>query len=166
MTSSNPVDAQLSSRVVASQKTARQALRAIVTLLQYLAAQGLAICGNSDKNGNLAQLVNLRANDIPELKQWLQRKDTWTSNIVHNEIIEMLAHSVQRDIAHDIQQSPYFAVVADGTTDISGLEQLSITVQHASVHFKSYWHYLHCTNFRLQLHIFKLALHILCTTAR
>jgi len=69
VTSSNPADAQLSSQVAASQKTARQALRAIVTSLQYLAAQGLAICSNSDKDGNLAQLLNLRANDIPELKQ-------------------------------------------------------------------------------------------------
>jgi hypothetical protein len=133
--SGNTIHAQLSSQVDAGQKLARQALHVIITSLQYLAAQGLAIRGHEETQGNFVQLLNLRANDIPDLATWLNRRDTWTSNSIQNEILKMLAHSVQRTLAGEIQQSPYFGIVADGTTDISGVEQLSITVRYVQHDF-------------------------------
>ena len=43
-------------------------------------------------SGNFMQLLLLRSADIPELRTWLQRRDTWTSDTVQNEIFEMIFH--------------------------------------------------------------------------
>ena len=52
------------------------------------------------------------------------------SDSVQNEIIEMLAHLCLRKIQFSAQQSLYYGVTADGTTDISGNEQFSVSLQY------------------------------------
>ena len=112
-----PVDQQLSSQRLASQQQGRECLSVIFTSLQYLVRQGLAVRGHGD--GNFMQLLKLRAADIPELQQWLERKVDMTSHHVQNEILEMFCHSVVRNICGRILQAGSFAVIVDGTQDIS-----------------------------------------------
>lgn len=54
-------------------KNARQTLLKIVSSLQYLCQQGIAVRGHTDESSNMHQLLLLRAEDVPELKFWLQR---------------------------------------------------------------------------------------------
>jgi len=84
-------DQQLCQRLVKDQADARIAMRAIVTTLLSLARQGLAIRGSTDEEGNLAEFLHRRAEDIPALKVWLTRETTRTSHDVQNEILELAA---------------------------------------------------------------------------
>ncbi|KAH9382583.1 hypothetical protein HPB48_010343 [Haemaphysalis longicornis] len=40
-----------------------------------------------------------------------------------------MAHTVQRDIIKDIKCSPFYGIIADGTTDITGNEQFTFCVR-------------------------------------
>lgn len=43
----------------------------------------------------------------------------------------MMAHDVQRQLMKDIEKSPFIGLIADGTTDVHGREQLSVSVRCA-----------------------------------
>ena len=86
--------------------------------------------GHSDKDGNFIQLLKLRATEVPELPQWLERKVDRTSHHIQNEILEMYSRSIMRSICRQIQQTDSFAVIVDGTQDISRKEQMSICIRY------------------------------------
>jgi hypothetical protein len=54
-------------------KDARTALMKIISSVQFLCKQGLAVRGHTDSDSNLTQLLKLRSEDIPEVKAWLER---------------------------------------------------------------------------------------------
>lgn len=45
--------------------------------------------------------------------------------MIQNEVIELLVHAVQQRLISGAMDSHYFGLTADGTTDISSLEQFS-----------------------------------------
>jgi len=61
---SQPVDHQLDSQRKAGQEQSRSCLSVIFTSIQYLARQGQALRGHHDSDGNLLQLLKLRAQDV------------------------------------------------------------------------------------------------------
>ena len=75
--------------------------------------------------------------DDKEMMSWLQNRNNWSSDTVQNEIIQMFGHGVQRQLLALIMDSPYFGLVADGTTDQTGKEQFSICLQHVSADLES-----------------------------
>ncbi|CAN7997725.1 unnamed protein product [Ixodes pacificus] len=74
-------------------------------------------------------LLEERASDVPELKAWLKRRDNWLAPTIQNEILEILAYMVQRDIVDKLKRYPFYVIIADSTTDMSGLEQFTLCVQ-------------------------------------
>lgn len=58
------------------------------------------------------------------------RRDNWLSDTIQNEMIELLAHAVQRRLVSGAMVSHYFGLTADGTTDISSSEQFSCHVHY------------------------------------
>ena len=70
-----------------------------------------------------------RAEDVPELKTWLQKLDKGMYDTIQNEVVELFAHEIQRLIIADMEYSEYFGIVADGSTDISGNGQFALCVQ-------------------------------------
>ncbi|KAE8741689.1 hypothetical protein FOCC_FOCC012787 [Frankliniella occidentalis] len=89
----------------------------------------MAVRGHTDDSGNLLQLLKERRRDIPELEAWLALKQSYTSPLIQNEIIEIMAHMVLRGLVLEINSAEFFTVIADGTTDISGKEQFPIAVR-------------------------------------
>ena len=63
------ITAQLNSQAEREQKENRDMLLKQLSSLRYLARQGLAIRGHSEKEGNLMQLLLLDSEDNPQLKQ-------------------------------------------------------------------------------------------------
>ena len=124
------VAAQLNAQVSNDQLKARTALLQVFHALRYLGRSGLAIRGDTCESGNLTKLLQENSLSCPELQQWLKRRDNWLSNTIQNEIIEMMAHQVQRELVSEIKRSPFFALMADGTTDLSGDEQFSCAIRH------------------------------------
>lgn len=73
-----------------------------------------------------------RVRDDPDLDKWLKRRDNWMSNNIQNEILELFAHDILRTIGATASKTDFFGLTADGTTDISGKEQFSISLQFSN----------------------------------
>jgi hypothetical protein len=60
----------------------------------------------------------------------MKRKCDFTSPVIQNEVLEMYGHQIVRQIANDVQAAIYFAIIVDGTIDISGNHQESICLRY------------------------------------
>ena len=74
------------------------------------------------------QLLLLRSEERPELRQWIESKRYLSSDIV-NEIIGIMAHHILREILIEIRQSLKYSLIADEATDVSNKEQLCVTIR-------------------------------------
>ncbi|KAL2098343.1 hypothetical protein ACEWY4_007550 [Coilia grayii] len=121
---STPISALLSEVVAKEQNTARVVLEEAFKTARYLVRQGLPHRGHDHRDGHFWQLMHDRT-EPPEARQWMLRRDNWLSDNIQNEIIEQLAHAVQRKLVQEASTSHYFGLTADSTTDISSSEQFS-----------------------------------------
>nr|CAH7721623.1 unnamed protein product [Callosobruchus chinensis] len=120
------VHSMLSKSKLEDMKTARIALLKMISTLRFLMTGGLAIRGHEDEHSNYIRLLNLRSEDIPELKAWLQRsKYKWLSHDVTNELSSILSHEILRKIIKLVQNAVYYSVVIDETSDITNHEQVT-----------------------------------------
>jgi len=79
----------------------------------------------------LMQLLQLRSEDVAVLRSWCSRSTNFLSPESQNEILQMMSHKVLRIIADDINStSVQFAVVVDGTQDLTGNEQEAVCIRH------------------------------------
>ncbi|KAJ8866060.1 hypothetical protein PR048_033584 [Dryococelus australis] len=92
---------------------------------QRLENLDLAIRDLAQYNGNLMQLLEERNEDVPFLENWLAKRDKWLSGDIQNEIIEILEHMLQRELLEDVKKSIDYGLLAGGTADVSGQEQLN-----------------------------------------
>lgn len=64
---------------------------------------------------------------------WLQRKcNKYTCHEIQNGTLKIMALSVLRSIAIDLQQSPYLTIMIDKTTDVSKRQQVTIVHRRAN----------------------------------
>ena len=126
-----PVLAQLSDAHRRQQATARRCLMKVLQATKYLLRQGLAYRGHSERDGNLYQLLKIQTEDDSDLAVWLEKSTNFMSHECIDEIQNMFSHRLLRGIVADIKcQSKIFAVVVDGTQDITSKEQLSICIRY------------------------------------
>ncbi len=124
-----PINAQINAQANADQERRRAALLKELSSLKFLLRQGLAIRGHDEKEGNLYQLLRLRAEDCPELKQWLDDNQYMSPEIV-NELTELMANDVLRNkVLPNMRNARWFGVMADETEDMSNKEQMTIIVR-------------------------------------
>jgi len=117
---------QLSTQHAKDQEHNRDALLHIIRALKYLARQGLAFRGDEEWDGNFYQLLLLMSKDCPALAKWLQKRGSYTSHDIQNEIISLIYHSVMRSILSKISASRFFSLIIDGGSDAGFVEQISI----------------------------------------
>ena len=105
----------------------------ILSCVRYLVRQSLPMSGNwSEKSGSeftakFNQLLLLRCEGDPEMAKWLERKRfRYTSPLVRNEMLEVLALGIMREITANIQTAGIYTIMADETADISNTEQLAV----------------------------------------
>ena len=67
----------------------------------------------------------MRAVDVPEFQKWMKGCFEWTSPDIQNELKQLLATEVSLKSA-DAVAGRMFAIICDGTTDVSGKEQESL----------------------------------------
>lgn len=109
---------------------ARLAITKIFSSVLYLAKQSLALRGHHNDRSYLMQLLKARAEDIPQLNNWLNRTGhKWLHNEIVNEIIYLLADSILQKIIGEIKNAKYFSLMLDETSDVSRLEQVSICLR-------------------------------------
>ena len=122
---------QLSLKHAAQKVKNRQALLQIMSCVRFLCRQGLAMRGDGDESdSNLHQLLRMKAEDDPNLKNWLKRKENvYTSPDIQNEIVKVMALQVLREITVDLQTSPFLTIMADETTDATNKEQVTLVLR-------------------------------------
>ena len=106
-------------------------------MLRYLARQALPLLRGdwntetmSEENSNFHQLQKLRAQENPEIIEWLRKRDDkYTSPAIQNEILEAVALGMMRQISANIQSAEFFTIMADETADVSNKEQLVICIR-------------------------------------
>lgn len=110
----------------------RDCLRKILSSIRFLARQGLPLRGDSDESdGNYIQILKVRGEDDSRMIEWLKRKnDKYTCGDAQNEMIQIMALSILRDIAQNIRNSVFYSIMADETTDVSNREQFVLVLRH------------------------------------
>ncbi len=107
----------------------RDALFEIMSSIKYLCRQGLALRGDNE-DGNLTQLLLMKAESDPNLKQWLKRKENvYTSPDIQNEVIKLFGMTVLRVLVYEIHISPFITIMVDETTDVSNREQATFFIR-------------------------------------
>ena len=94
---------------------------------RFLARQGLFLRGDgNENNSNFKQLFLLRPNDNT-FAEWLcEHKDNYLSKDIQNDLLGLMAKCVLSEISSNIQQSTFYSLMADETTDAGNKEQLVI----------------------------------------
>lgn len=112
------VGEQLSRQFASQMKCNRQALYQIFSTIKFLCRQGLPLRGDgSGFDGNLQQLLKMKADEDLNLTEWLKRKENvYTSPDIQNEIIKLMGLQILRGIAINLQNSPFLTIMADETT--------------------------------------------------
>jgi len=72
-TQSRTIMTQLDTHQAQQQRTTAKCLKVVISSVQYLAREGIALRGHENEGGHLNMLLQLRANDVPEFKSWLKR---------------------------------------------------------------------------------------------
>ena len=91
---------EMQNESTASPMELNRCLVKIVETLQFLARQGLAFRGdNSDNDSNFMQTLKLLAKDIPQITDWMKRKQNkFMSHDIQKEIVQTMANQITRDI--------------------------------------------------------------------
>ena len=122
------VATQLSKQLSDDQNQRRRMLLKLLSSIRFLAQQGMAFRGHVEDESNLIQLLKCRAEDVQGLTQWMEN-GKYLSHENINELIEMMALTILRGSLVDIKKAKIFAIIADETQDISGVEQLAVSVR-------------------------------------
>ena len=108
----------------------------VLSNVRFLARQAIPLRGgwnnesSSEINSNFTQLLMLRTEEDENFVQWLERKQMkYTSPEIQNEMIEIMALGLLRDIAKSIQLAEFYTIMVDETGDASNLEQLVLCLR-------------------------------------
>ena len=137
----------LSKEHEAEKEKSRHCLLKILDALVFLSRQSIALRKGKDEiNSNFQQTLKLLAKGDPILTEWLERKrENFTSHSIQNELLEIMAHHISRDITSDIRENKWFAYMTDETTDVSNLEQAVSCLRWVDSKFEVHEDYLEMT---------------------
>ena len=108
----------------------RQALLEILESIRYLGRQGLPLIGHDDSQGNFMQLMMSKTRNNSKLRAWLEKKkEKYTDHHIQNEILKIMALSILRDIAKNIEPGVYYTIMADEVTDAANHEQFVLCLR-------------------------------------
>lgn len=145
LSSNERIDAQVakSHNFLVSQN--REAVKVLFTILNHLAKRNSALRGKQEKLsqvneknlGNFLDLVFLMCKQHPALSNFLnehlkneRRTITFLSNKTQNQMLNILAEDIRRNIIDEIRAAKFFAIIIDTTTDISKKDQFTIVVRY------------------------------------
>ena len=102
----------------------------VLSTVRYLARQGLAFRGHNDDASNFMQLLKLRCDDIPEMRQWLENNSRkYASHDIQNEMVELMGQRILHQVIDGARKSDFYSIMVDKTRDLSNREQLVICLR-------------------------------------
>ena len=87
----------------------------IVSTIKYLARQGLPLRGHNDIEENFRQLLQLRAEDLPDLHTFLKLSTTFNSPEIQNEMLNMLSEALLKLLIDKVKNAKFYSAFMDGT---------------------------------------------------
>uniref|UniRef100_H3ACG0 HAT C-terminal dimerisation domain-containing protein n=1 Tax=Latimeria chalumnae TaxID=7897 RepID=H3ACG0_LATCH len=118
-----------------AQELHRQMFLKQLSSLKYLVHQGLSVRGNTDMESNLLQMLKTRAEDVPELMQWIEQGQYLSADVI-NELIETMGNTVLQSIPKDLRNSSIlYGIIVDESKDISNKEQMTCILRWVSTDF-------------------------------
>lgn len=132
------IQSVISSQYSEKVKTNRKILLSILDVILNLGRRNIAFRGtwkNSSEDGNFMHFIQWKAQFDDILKQHLETAPgnaKYLSAKIQNEMITCCGEEIRDRIVAEIQKSKYFTVLADETSDISGMEQLTICIRYLS----------------------------------
>ena len=127
-----PISKAIADATSKEQASNRAVFSEIICTLRGLVRGGAAIRGSQETNGLLMNQLEERAVTSPEMKAWLKKRNNFLAHECQDELIKIMAGMVLRTILEEARKSLFYGVIADGTTDISTKEQLSICVRYVT----------------------------------
>lgn len=130
----------------------REGLRTLIEVVCYLGSHGLGLRGHderkdSNNRGNYKDLCSFVALRDNSFNEFLTKSNvfTGTSSSIQNEIIECVGKYMLKEIAKEVEEAPYAAVLMDETTDTGRLAQLSCALRYVKKNGK-HWGFLRNPN--------------------
>lgn len=130
----------------------REGLRTLIEVVCYLGSHGLGLRGHderkdSNNRGNYKDLCSFVALRDNSFNEFLTKSNvfTGTSSSIQNEIIECVGKYMLQEIAKEVEEAPYAAVLMDETTDTGRLAQLSCALRYVKKNGK-HWGFLRNPN--------------------
>ena len=125
------VEDMLDKQASTEKKKNHEYLMKVLSMVHFLARQGLALRGNGDEcDSNMQQLPLLRSDDFPPIREFMERKQLkFTSHEIQNELHSIVARQVLREIAASLQSAVFYALMVDETTDKANNEQIILVFQ-------------------------------------
>lgn len=133
------IDDQLCMQIQKEKERLREVLKRLVAFVLYLAKQNIAFVGSSfniydlnGRNGNFQQLIHTCATFDPVLKEHLEKHDKvhYMSSKTQKKLIKIIGQKVQTYILDWVNQSKYYAIILDGTTDVAHAEQMCFVLRY------------------------------------
>ncbi|CAB4030963.1 Hypothetical predicted protein [Paramuricea clavata] len=127
--------AKLSKLLSEQQIRTKKGLLSIIDVIIKLAMRGAPLRGNwvkktGEENGNFIFFVNWKSEFDKDLKDHLEhasKNAKFTSPRIQNEIISLCESIIRERVIATVQT--YWSVMADETTDVSAMEQMSICIR-------------------------------------
>ena len=137
------IKSQLSDRYDHQVQQNREALTAIVDVMQLLIRQGLAFRGHHwnkiirREDGNFSLFVDFLSSYSTALSSHLQncpKNAQYLSPQIQNEFINIIGDSIRSNIVYECNSCQFWSIMVDETTDTSTKEQASICVRYVRAH--------------------------------
>ena len=116
----------------------REYMKAVVESLRYTACQGIAQRGHrehdqAENKGNFLELLNVIAMFDKTVANKISKNPSnakYTHHEIQNEIFNIMADMVRKQISDEIKEAGHFAIMVDESKDISKKEQISVVVRY------------------------------------
>ena len=129
---------EMLSRAHAQERLAnRDNLLKLFQNIQFLSRQGIALRGHDKRNSNFIQLLHLRSIDDSKILEYLASKtDKHTSHQMQNEMLQVMALRILREICDLICGAAFYSIMADEVTNSSNREQVVVCLRWVDQHFE------------------------------
>lgn len=151
--SNGDINRQLRTKLSQEIEKNKKLFKAVLLEIEYCARTNTSIRGHRDSGrivlpfdeesidysqGNLRAALQKRClfdKELASIMQHCPKNATFLSPTVQNNIIECSSIVMLRKIAAPIIKAGFFSIIADGTSDISRCEQLSLSLRYVSTDF-------------------------------
>ena len=123
---------QLNSQYRIQIENNRYILACLIDALVPCGKQNIAIRGHEENKSNYLAILQYRAKSDELLQKHLNdktKKTRYLSPKIQNELLDMSAEQIRRDIVRNCNNAACFALIADEATDLSTKEQISLSVR-------------------------------------